>query len=119
MTSSNQFECARRSTATRHRPGTHGGVGNTAIGGEGNVAAAQRRKHDVASGCFLAPGAVSLIAAIASAVPMHSGTAGSIDFSRPCSVSDYGAGDRTAWGLLRHNATVLAYRVLVLGIEAS
>lgn len=44
------------------------------------MTAAERRKHDIAYGCFLAPGAVSLIAAIAGAIPMDSGTAGGIGF---------------------------------------
>lgn len=44
------------------------------------MTAAQIRKHDIAYGCFLAPGVVSLIAAIASAIPLDSGTAGGIGF---------------------------------------
>jgi predicted Na+-dependent transporter len=44
------------------------------------VTVTQRNKHDIAYGCFLAPAAVSLIAAVASAIPMDSGTAGGIGF---------------------------------------
>ena len=40
----------------------------------------QRAKHDAAYGCFVPPGACSLIAALASAIPMDSGTAGGIGF---------------------------------------
>ncbi len=44
------------------------------------MTAAQRSKHDIAYVCFIPPGLVSLVAALARAIPMSSGTAGGIGF---------------------------------------
>src|SRR5207247_4300290 len=42
--------------------------------------ATQRATHDAAYGCFVPPGACSLIAGLGSAISMDSGTAGGIGF---------------------------------------
>ena len=41
---------------------------------------AQRRKHDIAYACFLAPAVAAAAAAIGSAIPMDSGAAGGFGF---------------------------------------
>lgn len=56
------------------------GVRRTAKGSDAGMTHAERTKRDIAYCCFLPLGMVSLIAAIDSAIPMDSGTAGGMGF---------------------------------------
>ena len=50
------------------------------MGVDASVSTAQRTKHDIAYGCFLPPGLVSLLTALASALPMDDANVAGIGF---------------------------------------